>query len=42
MNHPVKVVPVASMLTPNHFEAEQLTSSRYLLILKNKLNYDYI
>ncbi|KAL8117910.1 hypothetical protein AgCh_015701 [Apium graveolens] len=25
-----KVVPVASMLTPNHFEAEQLTNSRIL------------
>uniref|UniRef100_A0A161ZN27 pyridoxal kinase n=1 Tax=Daucus carota subsp. sativus TaxID=79200 RepID=A0A161ZN27_DAUCS len=25
-----KVVPVASMLTPNHFEAEQLTGSRIL------------
>ncbi|KAM7268124.1 hypothetical protein ACFE04_010290 [Oxalis oulophora] len=37
-----KVVPVASMLTPNQFEAEQLTGSRYLLMfLKQHSCKDY-
>jgi pyridoxine kinase len=29
-----KVVPLASMLTPNQFEAEKLTGLRYLIIYR--------